>query len=186
VEKVTLIPRGQAKGLTWFTPDEEQGLVTRSQLLARLAGLLGGRAAEEVIFGEGEVTTGAGNDIEKVTYWARQMVTRFGMSPLGLLAFDGEEEPLLWRADGSSRPQHSEDLAKAIDAQVHQIVQQSYQKAKQIIRDNRQAIDRLVDILIDQETIEGEQFRQLLADWQQPDVLPVAVAFSEAVDLLPR
>ena len=175
VEKVTLIPRGQAKGLTWFTPDEDQGLVSRSQLLARLAGLLGGRAAEAVIFGEGEVTTGAGNDIEKVTYLARQMVTRFGMSQLGLMAFDDNEEPLLLPTDGSSRPQHSEDLAKAIDAQVRQLIEGSYQKAKQTIEDNRQAIDRLVDILIDQETIEGEQFRQLLAEDQGPDVLPVTV-----------
>ncbi|MEY2985658.1 MAG: hypothetical protein RLZZ568_2275, partial [Cyanobacteriota bacterium] len=80
VEKVTLIPRGQAQGLTWFTPDEEQNLMTRQQMIARIAGLLGGRVAEEVIFGQGEVTTGAGNDIEKITYIARQMVTQLGMS----------------------------------------------------------------------------------------------------------
>ncbi|MFM6056848.1 MAG: ATP-dependent zinc metalloprotease FtsH2, partial [Microcystis aeruginosa] len=88
VEKVTLIPRGQAQGLTWFTPDEEQGLTSRSQLLARIAGLLGGRVAEECVFGEDEVTTGAGNDIEKITYLARQMVTRLGMSELGLIALE--------------------------------------------------------------------------------------------------
>ncbi|MFM7191704.1 MAG: ATP-dependent zinc metalloprotease FtsH1, partial [Microcystaceae cyanobacterium] len=92
VEKVTLIPRGQARGLTWFTPDEDQGLITRSQLIARIAGLLGGRVAEEVIFGEDEVTTGAGNDIEKITYLARQMVTKLGMSELGLVALESDSD----------------------------------------------------------------------------------------------
>ena len=164
VEKVTLVPRGRARGLTWFTPDEEQGLVSRSQLLARIAGLLGGRAAEAVIFGRAEVTTGAGNDIEKVSSLARQMVTRLGMSELGLLAVDEEQEPMFLRVDSFSRPQHSEDLAKQIDAQVQHIVAKCYEQAQQIIRDNRQLIDRLVDVLIDQETIEGEQFRQLLEE----------------------
>ncbi len=80
VQKVTLIPRGQAQGLTWFTPSEDQGLISRSQLKARIAGALGGRAAEQVIFGRDEITTGAGNDLQQVTGMARQMVTRFGMS----------------------------------------------------------------------------------------------------------
>ena len=92
VEKVTLIPRGQAKGLTWFTPEEESALITRNQILARISGLLGGRVAEEVIFGQDEVTTGAGNDLEKVTYLARQMVTRFGMSELGLVALEKDDK----------------------------------------------------------------------------------------------
>ena len=83
VQKVTLIPRGQAQGLTWFSPDEEQMLVSRAQLKARTMGALGGRAAEDVVFGRAEVTTGAGGDIQQVASIARQMVTRFGMSNLG-------------------------------------------------------------------------------------------------------
>jgi cell division protease FtsH len=78
-----LIPRGQAQGLTWFTPSEDQTLISRAQILARIKGALGGRAAEDVIFGDAEVTTGAGNDLQQVTGMARQMVTRFGMSDLG-------------------------------------------------------------------------------------------------------
>ncbi|MEL4897210.1 ATP-dependent zinc metalloprotease FtsH [Crocosphaera sp. Alani8] len=159
VEKVTLIPRGQAKGLTWFTPDEDAGLVTRNQLLARIAGLLGGRAAEEVIFGEDEVTTGAGNDIEKVTYLARQMVTRFGMSELGLLALEEDNQDNYAAFD---------KIATKIDLQVNLIVEKCHEKAQNIIRENRVMVDRLVDILIDRETIEGEEFRQLLKEFQEP------------------
>ncbi|MGK7872608.1 MAG: ATP-dependent zinc metalloprotease FtsH [Xenococcaceae cyanobacterium] len=170
VEKVTLIPRGQAKGLTWFTPDEEQGLVSRAQLLARITATLGGRAAEEVIFGDAEVTTGAGNDLEKVTYLARQMVTRFGMSDLGPLALEGQNEPVFLGHEWMNRSEYSEKIAARIDAQVHSIVAHCHEKAQNIIRENRKVIDWLVDILIEKETIEGDQFRQLVAEYT-PDEL---------------
>nr|WP_182670735.1 ATP-dependent zinc metalloprotease FtsH [Crocosphaera subtropica] len=159
VEKVTLIPRGQAKGLTWFTPDEDSGLVTRNQLLARIAGLLGGRSAEEVIFGDDEVTTGAGNDIEKVTYLARQMVTRFGMSELGLLALEEDDQDNYAAFD---------EIATKVDTQVNLIVEKCHEKAQTIIRENRAMVDQLVEILIDQETIEGDEFRQLVEKFKQP------------------
>ncbi|MGK7879609.1 MAG: ATP-dependent zinc metalloprotease FtsH [Crocosphaera sp.] len=159
VEKVTLIPRGQAKGLTWFTPDEDAGLITHNQLLARIAGLLGGRAAEEVIFGEDEVTTGAGNDIEKVTSLARQMVTRFGMSELGLLALEEDNQENYAAFD---------EIATQIDSQINLIVEKCHQKAQNIIRENRAMVDRLVEILIDKETIEGDEFRQLLEEFKEP------------------
>ncbi len=159
VEKVTLIPRGQAKGLTWFTPDEDAGLITRNQLLARIAGLLGGRAAEEVIFGEDEVTTGAGNDIEKVTSLARQMVTRFGMSELGLLALEEDNQENYAAFD---------EIATQIDSQINLIVEKCHEKAQNIIRENRAMVDRLVEILIDKETIEGDEFRQLLEEFKEP------------------
>ncbi|TRU93288.1 MAG: ATP-dependent zinc metalloprotease FtsH [Microcystis novacekii Mn_MB_F_20050700_S1] len=167
VEKVTLIPRGQAQGLTWFTPDEEQGLTSRSQLLARIAGLLGGRVAEECVFGEDEVTTGAGNDIEKITYLARQMVTRLGMSELGLIALEEEGNSYLGGAGAGYHPDHSFAMMAKIDAQVREIVKQCHDLATKLILDNRVAIDRLVDILIEQETIEGDEFRRLLTEFQQ-------------------
>ena len=88
VEKVTIIPRGQAAGLTWFTPNEDQALISRGQLVAKIIGTLGGRAAEEVIFGSSEITTGASNDLQQVTSLARQMVTRFGMSTIGPISLD--------------------------------------------------------------------------------------------------
>jgi cell division protease FtsH len=165
VDKVTLIPRGQAKGLTWFTPDEDQGLITRSQILARIAGLLGGRAAEEVIFGDGEVTTGAMNDIERVTSLARKMVTIFGMSPMGPLALEDPNDNVFLGGDWRNRSEYSEEIASGIDHQIRHIVAHCHQKALDLIQENRLLIDRLVDLLIEKETIEGEELRQLVNEY---------------------
>ena len=165
LEKVTLIPRGQAQGLTWFSPDEEQGLITRSQILAMITSTLGGRAAEDVIFGDSEVTTGASNDLEKVTSFARQMVTKFGMSDLGLLALEGQEQPVFLGNDSMQRAEYSEAIAARIDSQVREIATHCYETAKTMIRENRVAIDRIVDILIEKETIDGNEFRELLSQF---------------------
>ncbi|MBR8827613.1 MAG: ATP-dependent zinc metalloprotease FtsH [Gomphosphaeria aponina SAG 52.96 = DSM 107014] len=170
VEKVTLIPRGQAKGLTWFSPDDEQGLPSRSELLARITGILGGRAAEDIIFGDGEVTTGASNDLEKVTALARNMVTRFGMSDLGPLALEGQDDPVFLGNTEMRRAEYSEEISARIDAQVRNIISHCYQQAKQIIAENRTTMDRLADILIDLETIDGEKFRQLVQEFTQPNL----------------
>jgi cell division protease FtsH len=173
VEKVTLIPRGQAKGLTWYTPDEEQGLITRNQLIAKIAAILGGRAAEEVIFGDGEVTTGAMSDIEQLTSLARQMVTRFGMSDLGPIALENESDSAYdWI--GNRRTEYSEEISAHIDAQVRNIVKHCYALAKKIIEENRTVVDRLVDILIEQETIDGEDFRRLVGEFTPPAARPLA------------
>jgi cell division protease FtsH len=177
VEKVTLIPRGQAQGLTWFTPDEEQGLVSRSQLLARIAGLLGGRVAEECIFGEDEVTTGAGNDIEKITYLARQMVTKLGMSELGPIALEEERDSYLGGGGGMNSELSLEMMAK-IDSQVRGLVRQCHDLATKLIEENRVAVDRLVDILIEQETIDGDRFRQLLEEFRKVEDRPPVSAGS--------
>lgn len=165
VEKVTLIPRGQAKGLTWFTPDEERGLITRSQILGKIASTLGGRAAEDVIFGDSEITTGASNDIEQLTSMARNMVTKFGMSDLGPLALEKADQPVFLRNEPMPRSEYSEEIAARIDVQVRSIIVDCYEKAKKIIRDNRYAIDRITDILIEKETIEGEDFRNLVKEF---------------------
>jgi cell division protease FtsH len=167
LEKVTLIPRGQAAGLTWFTPNEEQGLVTRSQLLAMITSTLGGRAAEAVIFGDAEVTSGASNDIEQITTRARQMVTKFGMSELGPLALEGDSEPVFLRNDWSKSSEYSEVIASRIDNQVREIILHCYEEAKKIISENRPLVDRLVDLLIEKETLEGEEFRQLVKNYTE-------------------
>ena len=165
VQKVTLIPRGQAKGLTWFTPSEDQSLISRSQILARIMGALGGRAAEEVVFGYPEVTTGAGNDLQQVTSMARQMVTRFGMSNIGPLALESQgADPFLGRSMGGSA-QYSEDVASRIDMQIRSIIQHCHDETVQIIKDNRVVIDQLVDILLEKETISGEEFRNIVAEY---------------------
>lgn len=165
VQKVTLVPRGQARGLTWFTPNEEQGLISRAQILARISGALGGRAAEEVVFGDAEVTTGAGNDLQQVSNMARQMVTRFGMSDLGPLSLEGQSSEVFLGRDLMVRSEYSEEISARIDAQVRSIVEHCYDLSRAFIRDNRTVIDRLVDLLIERETIDGEEFRQIVAEY---------------------
>ncbi len=165
VQKVTLIPRGQAQGLTWFTPSEEQGLITRAQLKARITGALGGRAAEEEIFGDAEVTTGAGGDLQQVTGMARQMVTRFGMSDLGPMSLESQEGEVFLGGGLMSRAEYSEQIASRIDEQVRVIVEHCHDDARRIMRENRVVIDRLVELLIEKETIDGEEFRQIVAEY---------------------
>jgi cell division protease FtsH len=165
LQKVTLVPRGQARGLTWFTPAEDQGLISRSQIMARMVGALGGRAAEYVIFGESEVTTGASNDLQQVTGMARQMVTRFGMSDLGPLSLESQSGEVFLGRDWMSRSEYSEEIASRIDAQVRELIQHAYEDAIRIMRENRTVIDRLVDLLIEKETIAGEEFRQIVAEY---------------------
>jgi len=167
VQKVTLIPRGQAQGLTWFTPNEEQGLTTKSQLMARIAGAMGGRAAEEEIFGDDEVTTGAGGDLQQVTGMARQMVTRFGMSDMGPLSLEGQGGEVFLGGGFMNRAEYSEESASRIDEQIRMIAEHGHQLARQIVRDNREVIDRLVDLLIERETIDGEEFRQIVAEYTE-------------------
>lgn len=165
VQKVTLIPRGQAAGLTWFSPSDEQFLISRSQILARITGALGGRAAEEAVFGSQEITTGAGNDLQQVTGMARQMVTRFGMSDIGPLSLEGRNNEVFLGRDLMSRSEFSEEITARIDQQVREIVQACYQTALQIMYENRAAIDRVVDILVDKETIDGEEFRRVISEY---------------------
>ena len=163
VQKVTLIPRGQAKGLTWFTPNEEQGLITRNQILARITVSLGGRAAEEEVFGRAEVTSGASQDIQQVTSLARQMVTRFGMSSLGALSLESQSSEVFLGGDWmGNRNEYSEEIAAQIDEQVRLIVSKCHAESKRIVREHREVVDQLVEILVEEETIEGDRFREIV------------------------
>jgi len=162
VQKVTLIPRGQARGLTWFTPSEDQSLISRSQIKARIMGALGGRAAEEIVFGSAEITTGASNDLQQVTSMARQMVTRFGMSNIGPLSLEStDSNPFLGRSMASSND-YSDEISIKIDKQIQDIIKECHCKTLKIIKNNRVIIDKLVDILIEKETIDGNEFRQIV------------------------
>ncbi|KAJ0243548.1 ATP-dependent zinc metalloprotease FTSH 6 [Hirschfeldia incana] len=166
VQKVTLIPRGQARGLTWFLPGEDPTLVSKQQLFARIVGGLGGRAAEEVIFGEPEITTGAAGDLQQVTQIARQMVTMFGMSEIGPWALT---DPATTQSDVVlrmlARSSTSEKLAEEIDKCVKKIIDNAYEIAKNHVRNNREAIDNLVDVLLDKETLTGDEFRAILSEY---------------------
>jgi len=170
VQKVTLIPRGQAQGLTWFTPNEEQGLTTKSQLMARIAGAMGGRAAEEEVFGDDEVTTGAGGDLQQVTEMARQMVTRFGMSSLGPISLESSGGEVFLGGGLMNRSEYSEVVATRIDSQVRALAEEGHQMARKIVQEQREVIDRLVDLLIEKETIDGEEFRQIVAEYAEVPV----------------
>ncbi|MBE9030686.1 ATP-dependent zinc metalloprotease FtsH2 [filamentous cyanobacterium LEGE 11480] len=165
VQKVTLVPRGQAQGLTWFVPSEDQGLISRAQIKARITGALGGRAAEEAVFGDAEVTTGAGGDLQQVAGMARQMVTRYGMSDLGPLSLESQQGEVFLGRDWTTRSEYSEEIAARIDAQVRQIVEHCYDDARQIMRDHREVIDRLVDLLVERETIDGDELRQIVSEY---------------------
>jgi len=159
VEKITLVPRGGAKGLTWFAPEEDQGLVSRSQLIARIIGTLGGRVAEQIIFGEPEITTGASNDLQQVTNIARQMVTRYGMSNIGPIALeDDNNEQMFLGGD-------NEAISDRIDMEVCNIINHCEEVAKEIILNNRVVIDLAVEKLLDAETLSGEEFRKLVSSY---------------------
>jgi len=160
VEKITLIPRGGAKGLTWFTPEEDQMLLSRSQLLARIITTLGGRVTEQVVFGDPEVTTGASNDLQQVTNIARQMVTRYGMSNIGPIALEDDNNEQMFLGGESN-----EAIADRIDSEVCKIINHCEQIATEIILDNRVVIDLIVDKLLDAETIDGEEFRKILSEY---------------------
>jgi cell division protease FtsH len=166
VEKITLTPRGGAKGLTWFTPEEDQSLLSRSALLARIITTLGGRAAEQVIFGEPEVTTGASSDLQQVTNLARQMVTRFGMSNIGPLALeDASTGQVFLGGNMASGSEYAENIADRIDDEVRKIITYCYEKAIEIVLDNRVVIDLIVEKLLDKETMDGDEFRELLSTY---------------------
>ena len=145
---------------------EDQGLISRGQLLARITGTLGGRAAEEIIFGNTEVTTGASNDIMQATSLARQMVTRYGMSNVGPMAFETQSNNQVFldgtMAGGSSI---TNDTATRIDKEVKLIISYCHKQAAQILTENREALDQLSTLLIKQETIEGNEFREILSDY---------------------
>ncbi|KAI9124608.1 hypothetical protein K1719_004530 [Acacia pycnantha] len=179
VQKVTLVPRGQARGLTWFIPGEDSALISRKQLFARMVAGLAGRAAEEVIFGEAEVTTGAAGDLQQITQIARQMVTTYGMSEIGpwaLIDHSVRSGDVVLRM--MARNSMSEKLAGDIDECVKQIIETAYVIAKNHIRNNREAIDKLVDVLMEKETLAGDEFRAILSEFTnlpsvQIDTTPV-------------
>ena len=160
VEKITLIPRGGAKGLTWFTPEEDQMLLSRSQLLARIITTLAGRVTEQIIFGDPEITTGASNDLQQVTNIARQMVTRYGMSNIGPIALEDDNNEQMFLGGESN-----DAIADRIDTEVCKIINHCEQIATEIILDNRVIIDLAVEKLLDAETIDGVEFRNLVSEY---------------------
>ena len=168
VQKISIIPRGRAGGLTWFTPSEDRmdtGLYSRSYLENQMAVALGGRITEELIFGEEEVTTGASSDLQQVAKVARQMVTRFGMSDrLGQVALGRQQGNMFLGRDIVAERDFSEETAAAIDDEVRKLVDVAYRRAKEVLVSNRQILDTLAAMLIEKETVDADELQELLAN----------------------
>ena len=177
VQKISIIPRGRAGGLTWFTPSEDRmdsGLYSRSYLQNQMAVALGGRLAEEIIFGEEEVTTGASNDLQQVTRVARQMVTRFGMSDrLGPVALGRQNGNMFLGREIASDRDFSDSTAATIDEEVRKLVDEAYLRAKDVLVSNKHVLDKLAEMLIEKETVDADELQEVLAN---NDVKMAAIA----------
>lgn len=168
VQKISIIPRGRAGGLTWFTPSEDRmdsGLYSRSYLQNQMAVALGGRIAEEIIFGEEEVTTGASNDLQQVARVARQMITRFGMSDrLGPVALGRQSGNMFLGRDIASDRDFSDATAATIDDEVRVLVDEAYTRAKDVLVSNRPILDKIASMLVEKETVDAEELQEILAN----------------------
>jgi cell division protease FtsH len=166
VQKISIIPRGNAGGLTFFTPSEERmesGLYSRAYLQNQMAVALGGRVAEEIVYGDDEVTTGASNDLQQVARVARQMVTRFGMSDrLGPVALGRSQGGMFLGRDIAAERDFSEDTAAAIDEEVSQLVAEAYKRATAVLNGNRKVLDELAELLMERETVDADDLQELL------------------------
>ena len=167
VQKITIIPRGQAGGYTMMTPKEETFNYTKNELLERICGLLGGRVSEEVVFGE--VTTGAHDDFKKATKIARSMVTEYGMSKLGPMMLEEPSENTFLGRDYTKNRNISDIVAHEIDEEMRDIINQCYTKTKQILTDNRKLLDLIANTLLEEETITKEQIDSLVKTGKLPD-----------------
>jgi cell division protease FtsH len=170
IHKVTIIPRGMALGVTIFLPDDRHN-VTREYLETRLAMAYGGRVAEEIFLDQ--MSTGAGNDIERATELARAMVCEYGMSRLGPLAFGKKEEQIFLGREISQHRDFSEETARQIDLEVRRIIDEAYQSARSLLEANKDAMHRIAAALIERETIDAEEVRLLIEGSQLPPMRSV-------------
>jgi cell division protease FtsH len=164
VHKISIIPRGQALGVTMSLPTEDRFMMSRGQLMAQLAMMLGGRAAERVIFDE--ITTGASNDLERVTQTAKQMITRYGMSEkLGPMALGDANGQVFMGRDFNAQPDYSDEIAFQIDKEIRRIVDESYDTAEDLLVRNRALVDKLSSDLIEYETVDSKHLARLVEEY---------------------
>ncbi|MDZ7844047.1 MAG: ATP-dependent zinc metalloprotease FtsH [Anaerolineales bacterium] len=160
VHKVSIIARGQAGGYTLILPERDRTLISRNKMLADMVSLLGGRAAEEIVFSD--ITSGASNDLERVTLMARKMVTRLGMSDeLGPMVYGQKDEMVFLGKEFSEQRDYSESVAEKIDAEVKSLVSESYQKAKDLLIKYRDVLDELAAVLLEEETVSSEKLDEI-------------------------
>lgn len=167
VQKITIVPRGMANGLTWFIPNDEQ-MTTRAQLMDQMATALGGRIAEELIYGAKEVTTGASNDLERVASMARQMITRFGMSErLGPIALGNQGGNMFLGRDFTQGRDFSEETAAAIDDEVRKLIDQAYRRARLVLSDNLPLLHKITEALLEKETVDAAEMEEIIEAHRQ-------------------
>jgi cell division protease FtsH len=159
VNKITIIPRGRAAGVTWFLP-EERDFKYKDQLENELSVAFGGRVAEEIVFNR--ISTGAANDIKQATILAEQMVRNWGMSELGPLSYAKGEEPVFLGREISQHRDYSETTAQKIDEQIHKLIDSSYKRAKQVLEGNLDILHKLADLLLEKETVLGKELDELI------------------------
>jgi cell division protease FtsH len=167
VHKVTIIPRGMALGLTMQLPEDDKHTYTRTYLETMLAVLMGGRSAEEIFLGH--ITTGAGNDIERATEIARNMVCEWGMSELGPLAYGKKDEAIFLGREINQHRDYSEDTAIQIDKEVKRIVSEGYEKAKSLLSNNRETLERIAQALLEREVIDATEVKLLMDNKPLPE-----------------
>ncbi|MCL6634108.1 MAG: ATP-dependent metallopeptidase FtsH/Yme1/Tma family protein, partial [Alicyclobacillus herbarius] len=161
VHKVTIIPRGMAGGYTVTLPKEDRYFMTKQEMLDRICGLLGGRVAEEIIFGE--ISTGASNDLERVTEIARQMVTQYGMSDrLGLMQYGSRQGQVFLGKDLSTEQNYSDQVAYEIDQEMKSIVEACHKRTRQILTERRDRLEALAQLLLEKETVDEEEIRNVM------------------------
>ncbi|NTW44867.1 MAG: cell division protein FtsH, partial [Anaerolineaceae bacterium] len=176
VQKVSIISRGMAAGYTLALPSEDRTLMAKKKMLADIVGLLGGRAAEEIVFDD--ITSGASNDIERVSKLARTMVMRLGMSDaLGPMVYGQKEELIFLGREISEQRDYSEQVAEKIDLEVRQLVNLAYLQAKQILTDYREKLDAVAQKLLEVETLSKEEFEKVFPSPSQkrsgiPELIP--------------
>mmetsp|Transcript_11897 Transcript_11897/g.49671 ORF Transcript_11897/g.49671 Transcript_11897/m.49671 type:complete len:729 (-) Transcript_11897:491-2677(-) len=179
VAKITIIPRGGAGGVTFFAPNEDRvdsGLYSKQFLEGQLAVALGGRLAEEIVYGDGDVTNGASNDLQQVTRVARQMITQFGFSEeIGQLALDDSPpNPFMGRQMAQGGAPMSMSTREKVDQEVKRLVSNAYERAKKVLLDNRSLLDAVAKRLVENETMTAEEFQRMLAEFKTVEMMPYA------------
>ena len=182
LHKVTIVPRGRALGLTASLPEEDRHNYTRDWLLGQLKMLFGGRVAEEMVFGDEKITTGAGNDIERATSIARRMVTQFGMSPVvGPIAVGEREQEIFLGRELSQRREISERTAQLVDSEIKRIVDEAFAAARTVLEDNTDLLETLAEALLERETLDADEIKCLA----RGEALP-PLRSAEPVEALPE
>ncbi len=185
LHKVTIIPRGRALGLTMQLPTEDKHTYKKEYVKAQIAILMGGRVAEELTMED--ITTGAGNDIERSTDMARRMVREWGMSELGPLSYAGKDEPVFLGRDIAQRADYSEDTAIRIDREVERIVQSGYERARKILTDHSDLLEKLAQVLLERESVDGREVYKLIEDVTGEDLTPKRPELpNEKMDITPE